>query len=247
MEVQNSDKEREFFDQFAEQGEYDVFTDYGYRRLLSRLMRLAGPERLKAGCKIVDLGCGSGAVIQRLSTMCEATCVGVDISPKLIEIASEKYPKVEFRVGNILNLEDPPGTYDVVLYSGVLHHFPEMDPVLKEGFRVLKKGGCLLAFDPNQSNPAMWLYRDPRSPLFSPIGKTENEILLESGDMRQRLTRAGYSNLNVSALGGVTFRYLESKLASKILPLYNLFEMIFGWLPFVAKRYGSFLISYGEK
>ena len=121
-------------------------------------------------------------MIQRLSQMCEATCVGVDISPKLIEIASGKYPNVEFRVGNILRMEDPDESFDVVLYSGVLHHFPEMDPVLEEGLRILKKGGCLLAFDPNQSNPAMWLYRNPASPLFSPVGKTENEILLDSGD-----------------------------------------------------------------
>jgi ubiquinone/menaquinone biosynthesis C-methylase UbiE len=246
IEAQNSEKEREFFDRFAEAGEYDVFTEAGYRRLLQRLVSLAGPERLKAGCKVVDLGCGSGAVIQRLSSQCEADCVGVDISPKLIEIASKKYPAVEFRVGNILTLDDADETYDVVLYSGVLHHFPEMDPVLCEGFRVLKKGGCLLAFDPNQSNPAMWLYRDPRSPMFSPVGKTENEILLESKDMSQRLARAGFRNIKMRALGGITFRYLESKTASKILPIYNLFETLFGWSP-LASRFGSFLISYGEK
>ena len=43
---QDANKEREFFDRFAEKGEYDVFTDAGYERLLNRLVTLAGPQRL---------------------------------------------------------------------------------------------------------------------------------------------------------------------------------------------------------
>ena len=61
------------------------------------------------------------------------------------------------------------------LLSGLLHHLPDPARCVAEVFRVLKPGGTFVAFDPNRMNPFMYLYRDHSSPLYSPVGVTENE------------------------------------------------------------------------
>ena len=38
----------------------------------------------------------------------------------------------------------------------------------------------------------MWLYRHPNSPLYSSVGKTENEVLLSRRQLESELTQAGF-------------------------------------------------------
>src|SRR4029077_18155915 len=120
-------------------------------------------------------------------------------------------------------------SYEIILYSGVLHHFPsapERARVLREGLRLLAPGGRLFAYDPKRSSPSMWLYRDPRSPLFSPKGKTDNEVLLGRAQLERELAEAGFVDIGVQGVSGITFKYVESAAARVVLPLYNAYEEV---------------------
>ncbi len=134
--MQNKFKEREFFDKWTESKEYDVLTQYGYDRIISEFRRLIG-NRLLKGCRAVDLGCGTGAFTSRLFQNSEAELFGLDISKKSIQLANRNEKKINFLVGDIENLQFEDNFFDLVVFSGVLHHFPNEEKCLHEGYRVL--------------------------------------------------------------------------------------------------------------
>jgi hypothetical protein len=57
---------------------------------------------------------------------------------------------------------------------------------------------------------------------------------------------AGYNNIDVRGLSGTTFRFVESKFARAILPVYNMYEILMMLSPF-QRRLGTFLISVATK
>jgi demethylmenaquinone methyltransferase/2-methoxy-6-polyprenyl-1,4-benzoquinol methylase len=244
--AQRLDREVEFFDKFAaEHGDYDVLGDGAYRRLTQIFEERVRP---RPGERCVDLGCGTGAFTRRL-TRFGLDVTGMDISPISVQRANEHADGARFVVGDITATGLPERSFDIIVYSGVLHHFASAmlrASVLKEGFRLLTDGGRLFAFDPNAHSPSMWLYRDPRSPLFSPKGKTENEVLLSRRELKGELAEAGFSKVDVRGVSGISFRYVESPAARIVLPLYNLYEQIVRHSPF-ERRVGTFVVSCAAK
>lgn len=240
-------KEVEFFDHFEEEhGDYDVLGGVAYRQLLARFAKLVRP---RAGETCIDLGCGTGAFTRRLDKF-GLDLLGVDISPRSIERArKEAGPRQTYEVRDIMATGLPDASVDIAVFSGVLHHLPteaERGKALREALRLLRPGGRVFGFDPHVGSPSMWLYRDPRSPLFSSVGKTENEVLLGRSQMVRELTNAGFAGASASGIGGITYRYVESRAARLILPLYNLYEIV-TLLPGIQSRFGTFVISFGHK
>ena len=186
-------KELTFFDGFTgENGEYDVFGVRAYRRLLGVFDDLIAPRN---GEHCLDLGCGSGAFTRRLSAF-GLVLTGMDISPRSIEAAVRLSAAETYSVGDIRATGFAAGEVDIVVYSGVLHHCDQGSTrveILREGYRLLKPGGRLFAFDPSAHSPSMWLYRDPKSPFYSSKGKTENEVLLTRGELLSELEEAGFT------------------------------------------------------
>lgn len=239
-------KEVEFFDHFeAQHGDYDVLGRIAYHRLLARFAKLVRPHR---GERCVDLGCGTGAFTRRFETF-GLDLVGLDISPRSIERAKRLGSGERYEVGDIMATGLPEASFDIAVFSGVLHHLPtkaERANALREALRLLRPGGRVFAFDPHVGSPSMWLYRDPRSPLFSSVGKTKNEVLLGRSQMRRELTEAGFTGVTAEGIGGITYRFVESRTARLFLPLYNLYELV-TMLPGIQSRFGTFVISFGRK
>jgi ubiquinone/menaquinone biosynthesis C-methylase UbiE len=104
---------------------------------------------------ILDLGTGPGylpiEIAKKSSTL---SVVGVDLSRKLIEIAQSNALKagltdrLNFQLGNAgrLNFED--SVFDMVISTGMLHSLKAPVKVLKEIYRVLKKGREAWIYDP---------------------------------------------------------------------------------------------------
>src|SRR5262249_8731980 len=106
--AQDKQKEIAFFDGHAGTDAYDVFTPQASARLVDAFVRLSG---LKPSMRVADLGCGSGAFTALLARA-GYDCVGVDISPKLIEVGRRKYPDIEFAEGDIEHLPFPDASFD---------------------------------------------------------------------------------------------------------------------------------------
>ena len=239
--TQNKTSEITFFDSHGAADAYDVFSPDSNERLIGSFVRLSG---LPVGACVVDLGCGSGVftnVLQRHGYR----CTGVDLSPKLIAIAREKYSGIEFHVGDIEHLPFADGSFDGVLLSGVLHHLPDRSRCAAEVFRILRPGGKFVAFDPNRMNPFMYLYRDRSSPFYSSVGVTENERPVLAHEIAATFCAAGFRT-GTEFISGLKYRYIASGKVRWLLPLYNMIDGILFAPPFM-QWFRAFVLSYGEK
>lgn len=238
--------EVDFFDAFTEEhGDYDVLGERAYRTLLSRFESLCRP---RPGEKCVDCGCGTGAFTRRLLKF-DLDLLGIDISPQSIRTARAKASRESYSVGDITELSLSDRSVDIVVLSGVLHHFPDEQSrarVLGEASRILRPGGRLFGFDPSAHSPSMWLYRSPASPLHSKAGKTENEVLLANKQLISELRNARFEKISVRGAGGITYKYVQGRIARSFLPLYNTYEWMLQISP-VENWLGTFLISFGLK
>ncbi len=238
---QDKAKEVAFFDHFAEADDYDVFQPAAKERIIDAFVRLSGR---KAGARVLDVGCGSGAFTEVLQQRGFAAC-GLDISSKLIALARRKFPDIDFHEGDAENLPFEAGAFDGVLLSGLIHHFPDQRRLAAEVFRVLKPGGRFVAFDPNRMNPFMWLYRDPSSPFYSSVGVTENERPILARRTAEIFRKAGFV-VQTDYLAGLAYRYVASRRTRLFLPVYNFIDNAVFNLA-IMKPLRPFVLSSGEK
>jgi ubiquinone/menaquinone biosynthesis C-methylase UbiE len=238
---QDKQKEIAFFDRHAAADDYDVFTPRAKARLINSFIALTG---LKPGARVADLGCGSGAFTGLLADA-GYHCTGLDLSAKLVELACRKYPQIPFVVGDVEHLPFADASFDGVLLSGMMHHFPDPSRCAAEVVRIMRQRARFMAFDPNRMNPFMWLYRDPASPFYSPVGVTENERPVLADEVAAVFTRAGF-DVSSHYLSGLAYRYVASSRARLVLPVYNLIDAALFGLPFM-RRLRPFVLTVGEK
>lgn len=104
----------------------------------------AGVVEPQAGARVLDLGCGTGAVTaELLARGCDV--VAVDASPAMIERLRATYPTVDAHVMDAAALNLPDAAFDVVVATFVLHLLDDPAAAAREARRVLRPGG-LFAF-----------------------------------------------------------------------------------------------------
>jgi len=104
---------------------------------------------------ILDLGTGPGYLpIEIVRRTPDINIIGVDLSRKLIQLAQANATKaglshrLRFEVGNSAELHFDNASFDMVISTGMLHSLKNPVAVLKEIYRVLKKGGEAWIYDP---------------------------------------------------------------------------------------------------
>lgn len=91
------------------------------------------------GKDIVCIGCGSGEEANLLSQR-GANVIGFDISEELIKIAKEKYPHIEFYVGDAEDFKIE-RKFDIAFASFVAHYLPNYKRFLSNTTELLKEHG----------------------------------------------------------------------------------------------------------
>jgi ubiquinone/menaquinone biosynthesis C-methylase UbiE len=142
----SKEEARDFYDRISKW--YDAIEG-----IWTKKSKEAGLRKLGAaeGEKVLDIGFGTGrAVLALARSVGEAGKVyGIDISPRMLDVASAKTAgrgyetRVELVLGDASHLPYDSEFFDAVFMSFVLELFdtPEISQVLSECARVLKKGG----------------------------------------------------------------------------------------------------------
>lgn len=112
-----------------------------YARLADLALCASGAEP----ATVVDVGCGPGWWVKYLADR-GVRAAGIDVSPRMIDLARSATPHAHFEVGSILDLPLPSQYATAVCCMYVLHHLPDedVDAALAELFRILAPGGVLL-------------------------------------------------------------------------------------------------------
>jgi SAM-dependent methyltransferase len=117
----------------------------GYARSFAPITILAAQPLLDAvhmahGCSLLDVACGPG-VVAGTAAKRGARAVGVDLSSKMVEIASRLHPEVVFRVADVEHLPFDNNAFDAVVCAFGLGHFSRPETAVDECCRVLRPGG----------------------------------------------------------------------------------------------------------
>jgi len=96
--------------------------------------------------RILDLGCGTGANLERLLRLKLpfAEYVGMDLTEEMLEIARRKadgLTNVKFFQGDIHNLPFAEEEFDLVISTWAFEHLAQPERAAREALRVLKRGG----------------------------------------------------------------------------------------------------------
>src|SRR5262245_12315888 len=76
------------------------------------------------GRRVLDLGCGVGQLARYLATQGAAEVLGVDLSERMLALARTEWvhPRVTYFRGAVEEVTFPPGRFDLVVSSLVLHY-----------------------------------------------------------------------------------------------------------------------------
>ncbi|MGN1273408.1 MAG: class I SAM-dependent methyltransferase [Thermoguttaceae bacterium] len=107
--------------------------------------------------RLLDVGCGTGYLFELLQPAEISEWVGIDISPRMIEMARAKnIPGAEFLVGPANHLPFTEASFDVVVCSQSFHHYPYQREAMNEVWRVLKPGGLYILADTGLGGLGGW-------------------------------------------------------------------------------------------
>jgi len=119
-------------------GDYDRWKEKSayYYGLLAAIYR----ERVPEGSSVLEIGCGTGELLAGLKP---SRGLGLDISPRMVEIAAAKFPSLTFRVADI-EKDAPAETFDYVIVPDVVEHLSDPGAMFRSARKACRDGSRLI-------------------------------------------------------------------------------------------------------
>jgi methionine biosynthesis protein MetW len=198
------------------------------------------------GTRVLDVGCGTGALATMLRDVRKVTVFGVEPDADRAALASERGITVYHGVLTPA-LADRIGQFDVVIYADVLEHLADPLAELRIASRFVAPGGLILVSVPNIAH---WSVRADllrgrfRYAEYGIMDATHLRWFTEE-TARQLMAQAGIDVVSVQQTAGVMLQcYRETRLAGlpeewrsrQVRRLSRLFPRLFGCQHIVVGR-----------
>ena len=181
-------------------GAYLRFMGQYSEPLAARFADLAG---VRSGQRVLDVGCGPGALTAELVSRVGAESVSaVEPSASFAAAARERLPGVDVWQAAAEQLPFPDGTFDVTLAQLVVHFMADPVQGLREMRRVTRPGGTVAA--------CVWDHAGDRGPLaafwsavreLDPAAHDESDLAgVREGQLASLFTQAGLGSTQVTTL-----------------------------------------------
>jgi len=178
-----------------------------YDSLMSIFMRemrfkrhLAEQAAVRAGQRVLDVGCGTGTLMILLKqTHPQVEVLGADIDPRILAIARAKVARAQVRVtleeSSATILPYPDASFDAVFSSLMIHHLCTDDKMrlFAEAKRVLKPGAGLHIADFGAPRHA---YARLIRPLMRRLEQAADNL---DGKLPNMLSAAGFNEVRETA------------------------------------------------
>ncbi len=153
---------------------------------------------------ILEVGCGTGAVLQELLQLVRSRYFGLDINPDYLSYFSHQQPQSRLILGDAHYLPLGDASCDVCLCHFLLLWVKDPSSVVREMCRVTRTGGVVMAI----AEPDYGGRIDYPSEL-SQLGKWQMESLRHQGanptigrKLRALLSNCGLADVEAGVLGG---------------------------------------------
>jgi SAM-dependent methyltransferase len=179
-----------------------------YDRFMGKYSVLLGPQiadyaGVRSGQRVIDVGCGPGALTGELVERVGASNVfAIDPSESFVTAARWRFPGVDLRLAAAEHIPFPDNAFDAALAQLVVHFMSDAVAGLREMARVVRKDGAVAA--------SVWDHGSGRGPLsvfwkaareLDPDVKDESRGTgAQEGHLAQLFVKAGLHVVEQTAL-----------------------------------------------
>lgn len=156
--------------------------------------------------RVLDLGCGPGnTAIEMARVRRDAFIVGVDLAPTMLRLAQHEtsqtpfLPNIAYVLADATALPFSENTFDVTTGHSFLYLVSDRAGVLREAYRVLRRGGRWVSMEPRDGKTGNWIAKHWKNVrfmvsvlLWRPYSKLHGR--LDERKFPETLARAGFKN-----------------------------------------------------
>jgi ubiquinone/menaquinone biosynthesis C-methylase UbiE len=213
---------------------YDKIEPHFFPENQLKVKEILKSIRQKSGPKLLDIGCGTGFIINLAKDLYDEIH-GIDISEEMLNKVDVSTGNIFLHKGMVENLPFEKDIFDVISAYAVLHHLENYEKVLFEAYRVLKMNGYFyIDLEPNKCYiDVVTKYKDVKNRDYSESVKKEirsicyaNEKVEEDYGINGEIFNL--SEYTRSIHGGIDSEEFE-KIAKKIG--FSSCNIIYDWFP----------------
>jgi len=121
---------------------------------------------ISPGMEVLDAGCGTGALLKKLTGSHKIKAYGIDVEEKMLSEARKKCPEIDFQISRCDKTPFSDKQFDIIIACLSYHHFDNRAGFTKEAGRIIKPGGVLYIAEPRFP----WLFRKTINGIFALAG-----------------------------------------------------------------------------